>query len=875
MSDMNHSSLYDNSEYPSRKQEPDTASRPRKVKKRRRPFLTFLKAFLTLLLVGLCTGVILCCFGAMYIKSVIIPQADLSLDDYVLGENSVMYYTAKATGEAKELCTLMTTTSSIWVDYEDIPQNLIDAAVAIEDKRFWEHPGIDWRRTLNAVKDMFTGNDISGGSTITQQMIKNLTDYNETTVKRKLVEIVRALRFTQNNSKEDTLTMYLNIIPLGASCEGVGSASYAYFGKDVSELSLAECASLIGITNHPSKYGPYSEARSATETTGEVWNARQWNKWRQENILYQMLDQELITQEEYDAAVAEELVFVRGESNAAPKDIYSWYEETVIADVKKDLIEKYSLSDERAGQLLSSGGLRIYTCVDLELQKIVEEVYSNRDNLPYTSARGQKMQSSITLIDTATGDVVAIAGQFGEKEGNLLDNFANSGARQPGSSIKPLSVYSPAVEMGLISSISVVDDYPVYLKADGSPWPYNSGSTKYRGLTTIKDALTRSVNTIAVRLVQDMVTPAESFKFVEERYHIDLVDELVVGSQVKSDRDTSPLALGGLTKGVNTREMAEAYATFPNNGVYTQSRTYTRVEDSEGNVILEKEPVKETVIKDTTAYYMNDMLTNVVVAGTGTGARLSNMTAAGKTGTTSENYDRWFVGYTPYYTAAVWTGYAQNEKITQSNPAVPLWQNVMSKVHAGLSNQSFPTPNGLVKVDGYCLDSGLLATEYCQLDPRGSRVASATVHQDDVPTDVCPIHTAESVIKLCKDCPILDADEKETGMYHQVGEACPEESIWEVCLPNYERALLEGVYANDEKYLLRDVTSFGTCTVHEFVVDPGYDPNNPFAPWFPDYNPENPFPWFPSDEEPNDGESTGEEEEKPPHDIPSLDIFHW
>ena len=869
MSDMNHSSLYDNSEYPSRKREPDTAPRPRKSKMRRRPFFTFLKVFLTLLLVGLCTGVILCCFGAMYIKSVIIPQADLSLDDYVLGENSVMYYTDKATGEEKELCTLMTTTSSIWVDYEDIPQDLKDAAVAIEDKRFWDHPGIDWRRTLNAVKDMFTGNDISGGSTITQQMIKNLTDYNETTVKRKLVEIVRALRFTQNNSKEDTLTMYLNIIPLGASCEGVGSAAYAYFGKDVSELSLAECASLIGITNNPSKYGPYSEARSATETTGEVWNARQWNKWRQENILYQMLDQGYITQSEYDAAVAEELVFVRGENNDAPKDIYSWYEETVIADVKKDLIEKYGLSDERAGQLLSSGGLRIYTCVDLELQKIVEEVYSNRDNLPYTSARGQKMQSSITVIDNATGDVVAIAGQFGEKEGNLLDNFANSGARQPGSSIKPLSVYSPAVEMGLISSISIVDDYPLYLKADGQPWPYNSGSTKYRGLTTIKDALTRSVNTIAVRLVQDMVTPAESFKFVEERYHIDLVDKLAVGSQIKSDRDTSPLALGGLTRGVNTRDMAEAYATFPNNGVYTESRTYTRVEDSEGNIILEKAPVKETVIKDTTAYYMNDMLTNVVVAGTGTGARLSNMTAAGKTGTTSENYDRWFVGYTPYYTAAVWTGYAQNEKITQSNPAVPLWQNVMGKIHAGLSNQSFPTPNGLVKVDSYCLDSGLLATEYCQLDPRGSRVASATIHQDDVPTDVCTIHTAESVVKLCKDCPILDADGKETGLYHLAGEACPAESIWEVCLPNYERAMLDGIYANDEKYLLRDVTSFGTCTVHEFVADPGPDPNNPLAPWFPDYDPENPFPWFPS--------IGGDEpaEEPPSQDIPSQDIFHW
>lgn len=355
---------------------------------------------------------------------------------------------------------------------------------------------------------------------------------------------------------------------------------------------------------------------------------------------------------------------------------------------------------------------------------------------------------------------------------------------------------------------------------------------------------------------------------MEERYHIDLVDELVVGNQIKSDKDTSPLALGGLTRGVNTRDMAEAYATFPNNGVYTQSRTYYKVEDSEGNVILEKEPVRETVIKDTTAYYMNDMMSNVVVAGTGTGARLNNMVAAGKTGTTSENYDRWFVGYTPYYTAAVWTGYAQNEKITQSNPAVPLWQKVMAQVHEGLENKAFPTPNGLVKVDAFCLDSGLLATEYCQLDPRGSRVSSATVHQDDVPVDVCTIHTADGLIKLCKDAPILDASETATGMFHQANEFCPEESLWEVCLPNYERELLENVYANDEMYLLRDVTSFGICTTHEAVEEPGFDPNDPstWFPWFPEYeyDPESPE---------QDGEN--QEEENTGHGFPSLDIFHW
>lgn len=868
MSDMNHSSLYDNSEYPSRQHQPEPP-KPRKHKKHRHPADTFFKVFLTLLLTGLCTGVILCCFGAMYIKSVIIPEADLSLDDYVLGENSVMYYTDKATGLNVELCTLMTTTSSIWVDFEDIPQDLKDAAVAIEDQRFYTHPGVDWKRTAKAVLDMFTGNDISGGSTITQQMIKNLTEYNETTVKRKLIEIVRALRFTQNNSKDDTLTMYLNIIPLGAGCEGVGSAAYEYFGKDVSELSLAECASLIGITNNPSKYGPYSEAHSATKTTGEVWNARQWNKYRQEVILAEMLEQGMITQDEHDAAVAEELVFVRGENNASPDDIYTWYEETVIADVKKDLMEAYELSEQRVGQLLESGGLRIYTCLDPDIQAVVEQVYTDRNNLPYTSARGQLMQSAITVIDNATGDVVAIAGQFGAKEQNLLSNYANAAHRQPGSSIKPLSVYSPAVEFGLISPISIVDDYPINIRENGTPWPYNSGSTKYRGLTTVKDALTRSVNTIAVRIVQDLVTPEESFKFVEERYHIDLVDERVVGSQIKSDKDPAPLALGGLTDGVNTRDMAEAYATFPNNGVYTQSRTYTRVEDSEGNVILEKAPVKETAIKDTTAYYMNNMLTNVVVAGTGTGARLNNMTAAGKTGTTSENNDRWFVGYTPYYTAAVWTGYEQPERIAQSNPAVPLWQKVMAGIHDGLENQSFPTPNGLVRVDGYCLDSGLLATEYCQMDPRGSRVASETVYQDDVPTEVCTIHTAETVVKLCKESPIMGTDEQPTGMYHVADAGCPEESLWEVCLPGFERSLLEGVYANDELYMYRDVTSFGLCTLHEFVVDPVQDPNDSFAPWLPDiFDPQTP----------GSGEGEGENGSGSgtgglPFEIPSLDIF--
>ena len=842
----NQHSLYENSEYPSRRQ-PSQGGRERKNRKKCRGSVTgtVFKVFGTLMLIGLCTAAILCCFAAVYIKTVIVPIADLSLDDFQLGENSVMYYQDKASGEYKELVTLQNVTSSIWVDYEEIPQDLRDAAVAIEDERFWTHPGVDWKRTARAVLDMFAGNDISGGSTITQQLIKNLTEEDETTVKRKVTEIVRALRFNQNYSKEDTLTWYLNVIPLGSGCEGVGSAAYEYFGKPVSELSLAECASLISITNNPSKYGPYSSARVATESTGELWTAKQWNKWRQEIVLSQMLKMEMITQEEYDEAVAEELVFVRGENEQAETEIYSWYEETVIADVKADLMEQYGISEDRAEQLLATGGLRIYTCLDPEIQAIAEKIYSNRSNLNYTSSDGQLMQSSITIIDNATGDVAAIVGQFGEKTGNLWKNFANTTKRQPGSSLKPLSVYSPAIEMGLISPITIIDDYP-YNDSNGTGWPLNSGGTRYKGLTPVSTALMNSVNTIAVRIVADIVTPQQSFDFVQSRYKIDLVEALQSGDQIKSDIDVAPMSMGGLTAGVSTRDMAEAFATFPNNGVYSYSRTYTRVEDSSGKVILEKESHKETVIKDTTAYYMNTMLSSVLDSGTGKGHDLSGMTAAGKTGTTSENYDRWFVGYTPYYTAAVWTGYEYNAKMkTSGNPALNLWEKVMEEIHAGLENKKFPVPSGLTSVK-YCLDSGMLATEYCTLDPRGSRVASASVFADDAPDSACTIHSQENVVKVCKDSPILDESETETGLYHLAGEFCPEESLVEVCLPNFEREPIGTAVAQDEMYRKAVVEAYGTCTTHLEHTE-----TDPWFPW-------NPFePWFPEGEDPEGSQSSG------------------
>ena len=878
MSDQNQnqSSLYENSEYPSRRRptrqsQSQRQRRPQRGHGRGGTGRKVLKVLGTLFLVGLCTGAILCCFAAVYIQTVIIPIADMSLDDYPIGENSIMYY-QDADGQYQELTTLLNTTSSIWVDFEEIPEDLINAAVAIEDKRFWTHSGVDWLRTGRAVLSMFTGGDIQGGSTITQQLIKNITGYNETTVKRKITEIVRALRFTQNYSKEDTITYYLNISPLGAGCDGVGSASLAYFGKPVSELTLAECASLIAITNNPSRYGPYSDARVAT-STGEMWTARQWNKWRQELVLSNMLEQGMISQEEHDEAVAQELVFQRAEGEDAPQEIYSWYEETVIADVSRDLEEQLGWSESRIDQMLSRGGLRIYTCVDPELQAIAEEIYSDRANLDYTSRDGQQMQSSITIIDNSTGDVVAIVGQFGEKEGNLLSNYANDTryARQPGSSFKPLAVYAPALELSNVSPITVTDDYP-YQLLGGSPWPVNSGAARYQGRTTIRSAVTHSVNTVAVRVLADLVTPAASFQFVEERFKIDLEDGVEVNGQIRSDMDISPLALGGLTNGVTTRQMAQAYSVFPNGGVYTPSRTYTRVTqlvDGEEVVILENESSQEAVLSGETAYYITSMLENVVSSGTGGRANLSGMHEAGKTGTTSDNYDRWFVGYTPYYTAAVWTGYPYNATISGStNPAVVLWQQVMSQVHEGLEDQSFSAPSGLTSVQ-YCLDSGLAANEYCAMDPRGSRVSSDRVFADDVPSGQCTIHTAESVVTVCVDCPILDADGNATGLYHIAGPYCPEASLQQVCLPDYEREAVGDATAQDNIYRKSVVEGYGLCTVHTepTVVEP--DPTDPDTPVDPDQptDPEQPTDPGETGGESGSGETGGDESNPPSQDI--------
>ena len=693
----------------------------------RRILKGFGKVFGTMVLVLFLTTLIFACLFALYVKNNLSAQVD-SIDGFTLDQTSVIYYEDPKTGQDVVLRKLYGGANRTWVKYEDIPKNLIHACIAIEDKRFEDHQGVDWVTTLKACVKMFLGRGEAGGSTITQQLVKNITGRDEVTVRRKLVEIFSALELEKKYTKKQIMELYLNVIALGENCEGVESASQVYFGKSVNELDLAECAALIGITNNPSIYDPYINADK--------------NKERQVIILDQMLEQKYITQEQHDTAVAEELVLHNASGEASgDEDYYSYFEDQVINDVVRDLSEKTGYDQTIVRKMLMTGGYKIYSTLNPDVQAAVEEVYQNLDNIPNT-ASSQQLQSGIVIIDNKTGDVVAVAGGVGEKQGSLILNRATQSYLSPGSTIKPVSVYAPALELGLITPATVMDDTP-YSFTDARHWPKNSDSV-YRGLMNINEAVGLSINTIPVKLVAQM-TPEYSFEFAKEKMGLStLVSSYVnAAGDTFSDVDLAPLAMGGLTKGVTVKAMAQAYATFANEGVYREARTYTKVVDSDGKVVLDNTQQSHVAMKDMTAWYITYMLENTVESGTGTAAQIANMTVAGKTGTTTSDFDRWFAGYTPYYTGVVWCGYDDPEEVvltdSSTNPAIVLWQKVMEQVHDGLANKEFNKPTNVIECT-VCRDSGLLMTDACREDPRGSRAVTVELSLYDVPTQNCDVH---------------------------------------------------------------------------------------------------------------------------------------
>ena len=803
---------------------------------------------LTILLVGICTAGIFAAIFMKYVQSNVMPVVQIRAEDYTMDQSSFIYYQDQESGEWVEYQTIHGEVNRIPVEIEDMPDALWQAAVAIEDERFFQHNGVDWWRTGGAVVNMFLGmRSTFGGSTLTQQMLKNLTDDDKPYVNRKVREIFRALEFEKNYTKSEILELYLNNIYLGKGCYGVQTAAQYYFGKDVSELSVAECASLIAITNNPSKYGPMYDI-TITREDGSTVTPRELNKSRQELILSKMAEVEgpatledidnpgswktYLTEAEAEAAGNEVLQFTDGSTSAdnivaeatdGAIEINNWFVDQVFRDVTADLAEEMHISLEEAEKKVYSGGYKIYTTMDPEIQELAESVYADRGNLNnLTSRNGQPIQSGITVMDPYTGDIVAIVGQMGEKESNLLWSYA-ADKHQVGSSMKPLTAYAPAIDSGAVTPGTTFDDYPVETM-NGNYWPKNSPQ-RYRGFTSVASGIQNSINTIAVQTLMAGGV-AEAFAFATEKLCLDLEPE---------DMDRSPLGLGGLHRGLSTIEMAAAYSCFVNKGVYNEPRTYLRVEDGEGNIILENEGESHVAMKETTAYLMNKMLKNAVAAGTGTQAKFSGMTIAGKTGTTSDNYDRYFVGYTPYYVAAVWTGYESNAKISYSgNPAITLWKKVMQPLHEGLANKDFDKPSSGLTTVTLCADSGLLATDACRADVRGSRAVSVEIASGTAPKEKCTLHVMRD---YCTEGKCLAT------------ENCPAESVTQAAFLDHERVDYgSGVVAEDNAYLLSTMekavglqpgdTPDGTlaasgCPVHtegQEIIDPDNPTTDPDQP---------------------------------------------
>ena len=622
----------------------------------------------TILLIGVVTGLIFVCIFAFYVKTCITPSLDLDLNDFTLNQSSIIYY-QDSNGDYQKLTTVKSSENRIWVDGDQIPQHMKDALVAIEDKRFYTHKGVDWFRTAHAALNMFTGGSTFGGSTITQQLIKNLTQQDDITVQRKLLEIFQALDLEKNYDKDEILEYYLNAVYFGEGCYGVQTAAQTYFGKDAKDLSVAESAAIVGITNLPTYYDPFYSVEN--------------NKERQENVLREMYKQGYLNKSEYEAAKSEELEFVRGENSPDTFNVYSYYEEVVLSDVIGDLAEAKGISRNAASQLVHNAGYEIYACIDKDIQAKVDAIYTDPEQLPksYSGTKSQ-LQSAIVIIDQTTGEIKALSGGTGEKTISYGLNRATGTTRPPGSSIKPIAVYGPAVEYGLISpSTLVLDKDEKHVQLTHTSWYPKNSPPGYDGIITITTALQKSKNTVAAQIM-DKLTPSASLEFLRSR--------LGVTSLIDSDADYAAMALGEPHYGITVREMAQAYTALANDGVFTYSRTYTMVKDRSGKIILDNQPQTIQAFSQETARTMTYMLNNAATYGTGHESRLSNMPVAGKTGTTSANRDRWFCGYTPYYTCAVWTGYDTPETMSFSgNPATQIWQKVMSAIHADLPRKEF------------------------------------------------------------------------------------------------------------------------------------------------------------------------------------------
>lgn len=718
-------------------------------------FSAILSVILTILIVGAIAGCIVVCAFAIYIAN----NVDLSVDDITLvagsnGDTStrICYYDENGNLVEDESQKLSSGGNNFWVSYDQIPENLVNAFIAIEDKRFWDHNGVDTITTVKAVANYFlpTGSN-AGGSTITQQLVKNVTGDDDYTIQRKVQEIFRAIALEKElGDKTKILEMYMNIIYFNHGAYGVQEAAHVYFNKDVSELSLLECAAIAGIVQSPTKWDPIRNPDN--------------NKSRRNDILTQMYVQGLITRAEFNEAYDAPLTLDQSETNVVTLGTTSWYTDAVISDAIELLMERYNVSETIATQMLYSNGYTIVTAMDRNVQDVLDKYYSDMSGDGYLPVSNViSVESSMIIMDPQTSNILGMVGGRGEKTGNRVFNLATQAVRQPGSSMKPIAVYAPAIEAGVINFGSVVDDIPfnfgtvsydssgkaVYSNPTG--WPRNSNNA-YRGLTTIEYAIAMSKNTVAVHTLS-MLGINQSYDFLTNKLHISTL--------VSTDKNYAALGLGGLTYGVTLEEITAAYSIFSNNGVYTSPRTILEIRDNEGNVLIDNQPVTEIVLSDGNAQVMTKLLESVITypgatASTSIAPLSKVVNVAGKTGTTNRNYDKWFIGYTPYYLGGIWTGFVESQDLdgTISNEHNVLWNAVMMELHQPIldrvaaGEEKLRTFNRDLLIEAkYCMDSGKLITSACEADPRGSRVAVGYFTKETLPSEECDCHV---LVKYCK-----------------------------------------------------------------------------------------------------------------------------
>ena len=746
-------------------------------------------------LIALCIAVT--CLGVGSFRGVIDNAPDVNdIDIIPLGYATFLY--DDAGNQIRKLAA--PDSNRLPVTLDQIPVDLQHAVVAIEDERFYEHNGIDVKGILRAgMKAITTGDFSEGASTITQQLLKNNVFTNWTSESTQLERFTRkfqeqylAIQVEQKTDKDTILENYLNTINLGAGSYGVQAAARQYFNKDVWDLNLSECATLAGITQNPTKFNPIINPDS--------------NKKRRKEVLQHMLDQNYITQEQFDETLADDVysrIQAAQEMNSSTENtVYTYFEDELTDQIINDLMNIKGYTKTQATNLLYSGGLKVYTTQDSTIQNILDEEYSDPSNYPDTVqyeldyaltvtdpegkqvnyskemlqlyfqnedpsfdllfdspeegqtyvdrykadilANGSKVlaervnfapqpQSSMSVIDQHTGYVKALIGGRGEKTASLTLNRATDTTRQPGSTFKIVSTYAPALNEKGMTLATTFEDEP-YEYPDGSP--VNNATRSYNGTTTIRTAIQNSINVVAVKCLEE-VTPELGLKYLDNFGFTTLAHgteaDTDANGNVWSDANLAT-ALGGITRGVTNVELCASYATIANGGNYIKPIYYTKILDHNGNVLIENTSAERSVIKESTAYLLTSAMEDVVKKGTGTACQLDNMPVAGKTGTTEAYNDLWFVGYTPYYTCAVWSGYDNNEKLPDyaRNFHKNLWKKVMTRIHEGLPTKEFEKPASVEKLS-VCEETGLLPRAGCPVITEYFDVGT-------MPTEYCDQH---------------------------------------------------------------------------------------------------------------------------------------